>query len=187
MTNSPDTTASLLTEAHRLVDLTLRYIAAGGSAVLAFGLIQGRNFEFLRAGQDVSGWLIVLFISVVGIAIYAIHRAVLFRLVHFVLYTIVGRHLTPVRGPVELENETRIRRIDRRQRADPWDRIFNSWNAECHFLYCSSWGTFSAVALGSAIGLPWDRSTSICLAIGIGLLIAALVHDTAATLKELRH
>ncbi|TAN66549.1 MAG: hypothetical protein EPN17_13565 [Methylobacter sp.] len=190
MTNSSDITTSLLTEAHTVVDLALRYIAAGGSAILAFGLIQGHSFEFLRTGsgqQDVSGWLMLLFIFILGITIYTIHRAVLFRLSHVFLYSIVGLFLVPARSAFALEKETTTRRLERRNRQDGWGKIFDSWAAECHFLYCSSWGILSALALAEAIGLPWGRSSSICFFTGTVLFISALIHDGVMVLKEIEH
>ena len=166
MTAQSDTTASLFTEVHRLVDLTLRYIAAGGSAILAFGIIQGRNFEFLRVGstqQDVSGWLILLYVSIIGIAIYAIHSAILFRFAHVVLFGIVGRFLTPPRGAWKLAQRIRDLRIKHRNTQPPhqWSSAFDAWAAECHFLYCSAWGASFAVALAEFIDIPWERAREV--------------------------
>ena len=190
MGGSGDTAASVLAEVHKLVDLVLRYVAAGGSAVLAFGLIQGRNFEFLRAGpgqQDVSGWLVLLFISILGVAIYAVHRAVLYRVVSKVPYTIVGLFfVTPRCGPWQLDKDTRDRRIERRKRNDPWQLSFDAWAAECHFLYCSAWGTLLAVALANAIDLPWDQSTLLCVIVGLTLLLSAFIHDGCLLVQEMR-
>ena len=189
MATQSEPTPSLFTEMHRVVDLTLRYIAAGGSAILAFGVIQGNDFEFLRAGSaqpDVSGWLILLHVSVLGIAIYAVHRAVLFRLVHIVLFGIVGRFLKHPRGPFQLEKRIRELRIKHRssQPPHPWSKAFDTWAAECHFLYCSAWGTFLAVALAWLIG-PWSTTSSICLSVAVALFVSALVHDGAEAIKIL--
>ena len=183
MTAQSDSTTSVLAEIQRLVDLTLRYIAAGGSAVLVFGVIQARNFEFLRAGsaqQDISGWLVLLFVAVLGIAIYAIHTAILFRFILFVLFRV------PPRKPADLDL---IRELRIKHRATnpphPWSRTFDTWAAQVHFLYCSAWGTFSAIVLAKAVQIPWGETSSICLVIGITLLVAGIVHDYALSSKIL--
>ena len=187
-TSSPEASATLITELHRVVDLTLRYVAAGGSAILAFGVVQGRNFEFLRTGStqsDVSGWLLLLHVAVLGVAIYAVHRAILFRLVHIPLFAIVGRLVHPPLGPFALQDRIRELMIQHRQSRPPhpWSNAFDTWSAECHFLYCSAWGTFLAVALAQLVGIPWGATGEICLSVGAALFVAALVHDGAAAKK----
>ncbi len=186
--SSPESSATLITELHRIVDLTLRYLAAGGSAVLAFGVVQGKNFEFLRSGPtqpDVSGWLLLLHVAVLGVAIYAVHRAIIFRLVHIPLFAFVGRLVRPPLGPCALQDRIRELMIQHRQSRPPhpWSNAFDTWSAECHFLYCSAWGTLLAVGLAQLLGLPWDITSKICLSVGATLFVAALIHDGAAARK----
>jgi hypothetical protein len=68
----------------------------------------------------VSAWLLLLFVAVLGIGIYTFHRALLYRLVFLLFYTLHGLLLKPRRGPYALDKELREKMHTRRANNDPW-------------------------------------------------------------------
>ncbi|HET8670560.1 MAG TPA: hypothetical protein VFM05_08040 [Candidatus Saccharimonadales bacterium] len=164
----------------KLINFFLRYIVAGGSAVLAFGLTQQDPFSFLRIGNEVSVLLLLLFISVVGPTIYSVHKAV--------LHEIVVKCIEFFSRPKDLKNVS-LQRFDLalekqleqwRQNGDAWLSTYEPWAAQVHFLYCSAWGT--AVALGLARQFnPNAKNFLPIVVVGSVLFIAAVVSDFRLT------
>jgi hypothetical protein len=174
--------ATIWTEVHRLVNLVLRYIAAGGSALLAFGAIRG-NLDFLRSGPppaEISGWLVLLFVAVLGTAIYAIHSAILYRAIIWGVYSLHPLRLSDIDLVRDLRHRHRVT-----QPPHPWTNSFDTWAAEVHFLFCSAWGTFAAIGVTYALDTPWRPANTACVVIGAVLFISGVVHNYYLSRKVL--
>lgn len=195
--DSPSTVSGLFAEVHRITDHALRYVASGGSALLTFGLVEGNHFRFLCVDsppKELSAWLLVLFISAPGIAIYAVHRALLYRTVGMIAYMIVLKTLRKkndagfssknVSDLYDLLIQRQLSRMDSKD-GTKWLPKFATWAAEVHYLYCSAWGIVCAVLIAQALSVGTPISKWISAIIALVLLIAAEVHDVCMIKKEL--
>lgn len=188
MEKTETTSLTVVSEAQRLVNLVLRYLVAGGAAILAFGLLQGQHFIFLRAGSnDISLWLTLLVVLVCGTAIYALHQAVLYRLVFWVLACALVPMLRLGCKPTRLRTWLLERRIALYKRDPEIQRVVEARQAECHFLYCSSWGISFAVGWVAASGQALDKTATIVTFIAAVLLLAALLHNALLISFEVEH
>src|SRR6266567_4985371 len=86
----------------KLLNFLLRYIVAGGSAVLAFGLTQDQPFSFLRVGTELSALLLLFFVSVIGPALYAILAAVIHVIIVWIIFLPLRRKYKLNKGKCKL-------------------------------------------------------------------------------------
>jgi len=164
----------------KLITFLLRYIVAGGSAILAFGLTQKDSFSFMRSGTEISPVLLLLFVSVIGPAIYAIHRAFL----HVIIIRSIEFFLRPKNiGDLSLRKFDLIlsEQLERwRAASDDWLTTYEPWAAQIHFLYCSAWGIGFALAFAWKFN-PSAKNITPILLVGAFLLFAALISDVRLT------
>lgn len=170
----------MLANAERFVSLLLRYVVAGGTAVLAFGSLETPRFTSLKLGApaDISIGHLALLVFVVGPGIYSIHRAALHPILRHCVLWMLRNRLSSVRTVSELKRTISDKTLNLGVNADPWARVYDAWSAELHFLYCSSWG------LLAAYGLHWLAGTQISsaewhigwAAIGV-LMTSAIIGD----------
>lgn len=182
-------TAQLLANLQRVIDLLLRYVVPGGSAVLVFGLLREHAFGFLVAGAEVSVTLLLLVVFTVGPAIYGIHRAVLHPII-----------LCGVLGGIRLSHKDNgncsapktVRGVDIamsdvlnawKKEGDPWVPYYEAWAAQIHFLYGSAWGVCAALALAFAVDstLP---AIGPCIVVAAILLACGLVSDVRLSNRQ---
>jgi hypothetical protein len=175
-------TEEVLKKTQELVNFLLRYVVAGGSAVLVFGLTQQDRFSFLRVGNELSILLLLLFVSVIGPAIYSIHRALVHPLILNGIYKVLLRYREDKLKPVKLVALDRAlsKQLEKwRKDEHQWLSTYEGWAAQIHFLYCSFFGITSALVLAclnqnSIYKLP-------ILIIGVIILAAAILSDGRLT------
>jgi hypothetical protein len=179
----------VLTKTQELINFLLRYVVAGGSAVLAFGLTQQDPFSFLRVEKELSVLLLLLFVFVIGPAIYSIHRAALHP---FILVFIFN--LLRVRNRLDKITWRQWSTLDRvlAKQKETWRTpipsspllgTYEGWAAQAHFLYCSAFGTGFALGL-ARFNSPANHFAEI-LTVGSILFGAALVCDWRVTNWEI--
>ena len=173
----------LIVNAQRFLDLLLRYVVAGGAAVLAYGTLQPTPFSFLRVGTEISPLLMLLAVAVIGPAIYSIHKAVLHPIV-------LALELTALKFLYKLQLSPRqmdIRMTDAmaKWKADgnEWVPYYDAWAAQIHFLYCSAWGIGFACVLASFV---YSSVSNQKLALGLGtvLLLSAIISDARLNARQ---
>ena len=184
--------AAAVEQIQRLVDLLLRYVVAGGAALLVFGYLQAANFAFLRVGQssDISLYITTLVVVVCGVTIYTVHRGLLYRpLLSAQMNLSIHKHRLPLsaKGLDDILTDNRIRRkADAAEK--PLQNHFDRWAAEVHLLYSSAWGGSLATALAFANG--YKSSFSVALFIGMVVLLlfgSAFWHDRHMMEDEIRN
>lgn len=179
-----------LTKIQQLVNFLLRYVVAGGSAVLAFGLTQQDPFSFLRVGKEISVLLLLLFVSVIGPAIYSIHRAAFHPFILVFIFTLLR-----YRNKLDKITWWHWWVLDRAlaEQKETWRTstppkailgTYEGWAAQAHFLYCSAYGT--GFALGIAYFNPGVKHFKAVLIIGLIFLVAGLVNDWRVTNWEIQ-
>jgi hypothetical protein len=181
----------LLQQTQKLINFLLRYVVAGGSAILAFGLVQKDGFDFLRVGTEISSLLLLLFILVIGPTIYSIHRA----FCHFVIL-----HLfifLPLKAASKLRvgfwkvdstltNQLNKWRADSQADNHKWIPTFEGWAAQIHFLYCSAWGIGFALLLVLGLNsVTKYAAVPALLVIMMLLLITAGISDCRLTNEQI--
>jgi hypothetical protein len=178
----------VLTKTQELINFLLRYVVAGGSAVLAFGLTQQNPFSFLRVGTELSPLLLLLFVSVIGPAIYSIHRAALHPLILvFMLMALTWRKKLKkeeVKRHEWWKLDRSLAKAKEKWRTTPTLSgllsTYEAWAAQIHYLYCSAFGTGFAVVLACYFN-PTPNHIKPILTISLLLFGAALVSDWRAT------
>lgn len=179
----------VLKKTQELVNFLLRFVVAGGSAVIAFGLTQQPpSFSFLQVGTELSALLLLLFVFVIGPAIYSIHRAALHPFILIFIFTALRaiNKLDKIRWWRwwELDRALAINKETWRTSSPPYALLgtYEGWAAQVHFLYCSAFGT------GSALGLAYffnpcanANHVKAILTIGLIFFVAALVSDWRVT------
>jgi hypothetical protein len=181
-------TLEVLKNTRELVNFLLRYVVAGGSAILAFGLTQQDPFSFLRVGTELSALLLLLFVSVIGPAIYAIHRAALHPFILVFLFTALTlRHKLNIEWwqAWTLDSILATQKEKWPTAGDWWLSTYEGWAAQVHFLYCSAFGT--GFALGFAYWFnPNAQHVQAILTVGLILFAAALVSDWRVTTLQIQ-
>ncbi len=175
--------SNLAPHAQKLLDLLLRYVVSGGAAILAFGAVQTPSFGFLRVaggagGTEVSSWLMLLYVVVVGPAIYAVHRSVLHPVVLACVLFFLKRRHAPALSVRELDLRVAKMLATGRAETNQWIPTNDAWSAQIHFLYCASWG------IGFAFGLHFlidpaqlNKHVGVGIAVGLALLASAVAGD----------
>ena len=178
----------VLTKTQELINFLLRYVVAGGSAVLAFGLTQQNPFNFLRVGTELSPLLLLLFVSVIGPAIYSVHKAALHPLILVPMFMALTRRKKLKEAEVKWyqwrELDRCLARVKEKWRITPAHSgllsTYEAWAAQVHYLYCSAFGT--GFALGFAYYFnPTANHIKPILTISLIVFAAALVSDWRVT------
>jgi len=178
----------VLTKTQELINFLLRYVVAGGSAVLAFGLTQQDPFSFLRVGIELSPLLLLLFVSVIGPAIYSIHRAALHPLILVLMFMALTLKKKLKSEEVKWYEWRKLDRslakMKEKWRTTPADSgllsTYEAWAAQVHYLYCSAFGTGFALGLAFYFN-PTANHIKPLLTISLILFAAALVSDWRVT------
>lgn len=169
-----------LQNAQKLINFFLRYIVAGGSAVLAFGLTQRDPFNFLRIGNELSVLLLFLFILVIGPTIYSIHKSFLHEIIvksiEFLSRPQSHGTVSLEKFDLALEKQLELWRKD----GDAWLSTYEPWAAQVHFLYCSAWGIGLALILARQFNADPKNMLPLLL-VGLGLFMAAVISDFRLT------
>lgn len=177
--------------AQKLIDLALRYVGSGGAAILAFGAVQTPAFAFLHvsggaAGSDLSSWLILLYVVIVGPAIYAIHRTILHPVVLGCILYFCKRRLAPEFTVRDLDVRMAEYLATERAQSAPWTASNDAWTAQVHFLYCASWGIALAFGLHYLIDAAlFNKHATIGIAVCLILLVPAIVSDRRLNVWQL--
>jgi len=165
------------------MNFLLRFIVAGGSAVIAFGLTQQNPFSFLRVGTELSTPLLLLFVFVIGPAIYSIHRAALHPLILVPMFIALAQknklNITWWHW-WSLDRDLAVQKEKWRTTSTALLSTYEGWAAQVHFLYCSAFGTSSALGLAYYFN-PSANHVKAILTIGLIFFAAALVSDWRVT------
>jgi len=176
----------VLKKTQELVNFLLRYLVAGGSAILAFGLTQQHPFSFLLVGTELSPILLLLFISVIGPAIYSFHKAALHQLILVPMFPVLRWwHRVDIRW-WELDR-TLTRQLEkwRKPPPDEWMSTYEAWAAQIHFLYCSAFGIIFVLVLVYFFN-PSANYVKPLRWIALFLFAAAFVSDWRLTSLQIR-
>ena len=139
-------------EIEKMLNTIIRYLLAGGAAVLAFGVVRPSHFHFLCVDsqqKEISATLTMLFVLVSGAATYLLHRALFFPLIYWCLIRILKSKksgLAQSRTHNEIVNALTTTRNTRRRGAIPMQSHFDTWAAEVHALYGICLGSLFAIA-----------------------------------------
>lgn len=175
--------------AQKLIDLLLRYVVPGASAVLAFGAIEyPQPFAFLRVSgtSEVSSWAMFLYVSVVGPAIYAVHRGVLHYPLALALIWIAKHLQKSALSVSQLEHQMAEAIASWRKSDDKWVPTYEAWSAQVHFLYCSAWGVGAALGLHYLIDPAHATKHWFVLTLGAAVLfLTGLISDGRLTYQQL--
>src|SRR5260221_2996652 len=77
----------LVKKSSHIINILLRYFAAGAAAILALGYTKNYSFAFLKSDpidKDVSTAVFIVVTFVAGMSIYSIHRAILLTVIESV-------------------------------------------------------------------------------------------------------
>jgi len=129
------------------LDELLRYVFAGGIALLTLYVSHPSAFESRRSGSALFDTSVLAAVAlIVGSLIYSLHRALLYPLVYRVLVWILyARKQNASKGhslkcyPYKLELKLDIERWRRSQNEKSLQKNLNSWATQVHFLFCSTW------------------------------------------------
>ena len=179
----------LLKKIQELVNFLLRYVVAGGSAVLVFGLTQHDPFSFLRVGAELSPVLVLLFVSVIGPAIYSIHRAALHPVILIPMFIVLSRakqlkiDMTAI-GFKWWELDRKLAESKEKWRTDnSYSGLlstYEGWAAQVHYLYCSAFGAAFALAIAYFFNPRADHIKPILIT-SLVLFVAAVISDWRVT------
>jgi hypothetical protein len=176
----------VLKKTQELVNFLLRYLVAGGSAILAFGLTQQHPFSFLQVGTELSPVLLLFFVSVIGPAVYSIHKAALHQVILIPIFLgLRCWHRLDIRW-WELDR-TLTRQLEKWRKPPPheWMSTYEAWAAQIHFLYCSAFGIIFALVLVYFFN-PSPNYIKPLRWIALFLFVAAFVSDWRLTNLQIK-
>jgi hypothetical protein len=132
-------------------NLNLNELLRSGFAGAVFMLVAMGAFDNPRtffseenSAPLVLGALTTALGLTIGVVIYAIHRAVPYPLLYFVMKTLTNRK----HSMLDLD----VMRWKHSMNKDALQHKLQDWAAQVHFLYCLAWASVVALILGNALG-----------------------------------
>jgi hypothetical protein len=184
----------LLSDLQALINALLRFGIAGGSAVLAYAALRQDHFAFLSLGTaatDVS-WVLLLFVvAVVGPALYALHRAVLYPPIVFILqWILIRKHGLKGISPSMLRRDIDRFKLTSRRKISSRRPDLEAAASQVHFLFCSAWGCAAAISLALSLhriqgGTKLELVPLLLVLAGL-LLVSACARDLQVMSTELQ-
>ena len=177
-----------LKEIENALNTLMRYVLAGGAAVLAFGIIRPSHFRFLCSDgehQAVSATLALLFVLVSGATVYLLHRALLFPFVfRCLLFGIIKRRKL-AHTEKTLDAALAEKRLEYRKSNDHKGFHFGRWAAEVHALYGICLGSLIPFFVPLASDRQFSQYAVTVLIAAIFIFVAALRHHWRELIDEI--